>query len=444
MPRRPLFFYWVIDMPATIVQELEEQLAELDANIKAAMEVDDEETFDKYTAEREKVAEKHAKYKAHEDAAQASVSSTKNKNTDVTIGKIKDSWQDDPKLGYKSHRDFLLDVTRSDAMHRQHASPQVASCFSAPMMATAGSDEQSTQSDRYGGYLIPEGFRPDLLKLGMEADPTVGRVTNIPMTTPTLKLTARTDKDHSSSVSGGLTVSRRVETQQPTSSRMEIERISLDVTGQFGLAYTSEEVLERSPISFVSLLEMGFRDEYASAGFDEKINGDGAGGPEGILNSLALISVTRNTTNEIRGIDIVNMRTRAYRYGRRYIWMANHDCYPQLVDVNLAASNSDNWLFHHGNGTDVPDTLVGLPIFFTEYCAAMGTVGDILLVDWSQYLWATYGRDMRSAESIHVRFLNHERTFKFWTYNDGRCWWRSVFTPKNGANTLSPFVALAT
>lgn len=431
-------------MPATIVQDLETKLTELEANIELAAEADDEELVDSLELERTSVAAKHAKYKAIEDRKQAAVVQVKNPNSGSVVTNVKDSWQDDPKLGYKTHRDFLLDVTRSDPMYRKHASPQVASCFDAPLMAAAGSDEHSTQSDSYGGYLIPEGFRPDLLKLGMESDPTAGRVTTIPMTTPTLKLVARTDKDHSTSVSGGLTVSRRVETQQPTSSRAVIERISLDVTGQFGLSYASEEVLERSPISFVSLLEMGFRDEYASAALDEKINGDGAGEPEGILNSPALISVTRNTSSAIKGVDLVNMRTRAYRYGQRYIWMANHDCYPELVDVNLAASNSDNWLFHHGNGTDVPDTLLGLPIFFTEYCAAMGTVGDILLVDWSQYLWATYGRDMRSAESIHVRFLNHERTFKFWTYNDGRGWWRSAFTPKNGANTLSPFVALAT
>jgi len=51
---------------------------------------------------------------------------------------------------------------------------------------------------------------------------------------------------------------------------------------------------------------------------------------------------------------------------------------------------------------------------------------------------------MSNAESVHVRFLNHERTFKFWMENDGRCWWRSAMTPKRSASTLSPFVTLAT
>ena len=44
---------------------------------------------------------------------------------------------------------------------------------------------------------------------------------------------------------------------------------------------------------------------------------------------------------------------------------------------------------------------------------------------------------------MHVRFENHEQVFKFWTENAGAPWWRSALTPKNGANTLSPFVTLA-
>ena len=430
-------------MPATAVQILGEELSALEASIQAAMEVDDEATFDKLTADKAPLEAKLKKYQEYENRQQAAVVPVKNKNSDTVVGKIKDSWQDDPKLGYKTQREFLLDVMASDVMHRRHASPQVASMFSAPMMATAGSDEQSTQSDSYGGYLIPEGFKPDLMKLEMESDPTASRVTRLPMTTPMLKLAARTDKNHSSSVSGGLTVSRRVETQEPTASRMVMERITLETTGQFGLSYASEELLERSPISFTTLIEQGFRDEYASAALDERLFGDGAGEPEGIMNSPALISVTRAAVNEIRGIDLVNMRSRQWRYGRS-IWIANHDCYPELVACALSGSNSDTWLYHHGNGTDVPDTLIGRPIFYSEYCATNGTTGDIVLCDWSQYLWATYGRDFRSAESMHVRFLNHERTFKVWTYNDGKCWWRSALTPKNGSNTLSPFVCIAT
>ena len=50
---------------------------------------------------------------------------------------------------------------------------------------------------------------------------------------------------------------------------------------------------------------------------------------------------------------------------------------------------------------------------------------------------------IQSAESVHVRFENHERTFKLWTRNCGAPWWRSALTPNKGANSLSPIVLLA-
>ena len=71
----------------------------------------------------------------------------------------------------------------------------------------------------------------------------------------------------------------------------------------------------------------------------------------------------------------------------------------------------------------------------------MGDTGDILLVNPTQYLDGLY-QPLQSAESLHVRFDSHERAFKFWLRNDGKCWWRAALTPKNSASTLSPFVKL--
>ena len=43
-----------------------------------------------------------------------------------------------------------------------------------------------------------------------------------------------------------------------------------------------------------------------------------------------------------------------------------------------------------------------------------------------------------------MRFLEHERVFKFWIRNAGAPWWSASLTPKKGADTLSPFVVIAT
>ena len=94
--------------------------------------------------------------------------------------------------------------------------------------------------------------------------------------------------------------------------------------------------------------------------------------------------------------------------------------------------------FTQGDGQEFLD---GRPIFFTEFAKAVGTAGDIILGNWSQYLEGTYESE-QYAESIHVRFAAAERAFRFYRRNDGQWWWKTALTPKNGS-TLSPVVTLA-
>ena len=119
----------------------------------------------------------------------------------LSIKVKKPNFEDDPKKGFKAPREFLLSVM--DAYKSGKIEDErLNSCQS----LAAGSDEQSTFADPYGGFLIPEGFSPNLLSVGAETDPTAGRTMNIPMTTPSLSIPARVDKNHSTSVSGGLTM----------------------------------------------------------------------------------------------------------------------------------------------------------------------------------------------------------------------------------------------
>jgi HK97 family phage major capsid protein len=86
---------------------------------------------------------------------------------------------------------------------------------------------------------------------------------------------------------------------------------------------------------------------------------------------------------------------------------------------------------------------MGRPVIPTEHNATLGTPGDIILADLTQYVMADKGAPT-TASSIHVRFLNDETTFRFVYRVDGQPVWKKPLTPKNGTNTYSPFVALAT
>lgn len=354
------------------------------------------------------------------------------------IGKVGDpEWTKDPNKGFEKPREFfglVMHATQTGRVEDERLQ----------YLAAAGTDEQQVTSDPYGGFLVPEGMSPDLMSVMPEDDPFAGRTTPLPMDSPTVHVNARVDKDHSSSVSGGLTVTRRAETVEGSSSRMKTEQITLHANGLFGLAYATEELLNDSPRSIAALLESGFRDEFQSNHVKELLRGTGVGEPEGIQNNPALITVAKEsaqTADTIVGENLIKMRARAWRYARSF-WLANHDTLPQLMQAHLAGTNGDVFLFQPGRGIDSPDTLLGRPIFFTEYAETLGDKNDIMLVDPSQVLEGTL-QPLQSAESIHVRFERNERTFRFTMRNDARGWWRAPLTPNKSSNTLSPFVTLA-
>ena len=358
-------------------------------------------------------------------------------NPIATVTNVRERFMDDPKKGFKSHNHFLLDVMKYEN-HREKAPANLK------YLAVAGTDEQSTFDDTKGGFLLPTGFSPNVLKIDPEDDPTAGRTTMIPMGNPTIDIPARVDKDHSTSVSGGLTVSRKPEGLVGTSSQMSFEQVHLKVSTLFGLAYATDELLQDSPQSFTAIISSGFSDQFTDHMIDEKLNGTGAGEYLGVNNSPALITVAKEGGQKADTIlfkNIVQMRSRAWKYGN-CIWMANHDTMPQMFLLNQVVGTGGTPIFSTDASRDIPDQLLGRPLVFTEYTETVGDAGDLLLINWAEYLEGIL-QPMQSAESIHVRFINNETAFKFWTRNAGTGWWRTVLTPKKSSITRSPFIRLA-
>jgi HK97 family phage major capsid protein len=363
------------------------------------------------------------------------------------LGNARPAWRDDPNVGFRTPREFFSAVMRATIEGRTNDERLMYLAIPGQrpgLQATAGSDEAGTYSDPYGGFLVPAGFLPTLLAVPSEGDPTAGRTTLVPMSAPRITIPARTDKDHTTSVTGGLLVYRRSETQTVTATRMAMEQVELNAIPLMGLSYATEELLTDSAISFAALIEAGFRSEFASKLLEEKINGTGAGQFEGAINSPALVTIAKETGQEADSIvfeNVIKMRARCWRY-QDAIWLYNHDTLPQLMQLVMTIGTSGVPMWQTSARDGEPDQLLGRPAFATEYCPKLGDKGDLLLGNWSQFLEGTY-QQLESAESMHVRFENNERTFRFLMRNDGRSWWRSALTPRKSSDTLSPFVVIA-
>ncbi|GAG08492.1 unnamed protein product, partial [marine sediment metagenome] len=105
----------------------------------------------------------------------------------------------------------------------------------------------------------------------------------------------------------------------------------------------------------------------------------------------------------------------------------------------LQGGDSKN-IFVTDASKDIPDTLLGRPIVFSEYAKTLGDKGDLILGSWAEF-WEAERSSLTGANSMHIRFLENEQCIRFVRRNDGKCVWRAALTPVNGA-TLSPFVTL--
>lgn len=352
--------------------------------------------------------------------------------------------------GGARHRDQVIDVrlkeltatdTSGDAPLGGMSYMLPAGFTPAGLSAAVSSDEQGGYATEFGGFIAGRTMATFALGAASEGDPTAGRTLQIPMPEPSFEIPARTDKDHSTSVSGGLTVSRKPETLVPDVSRMELELVTLHANTLMGFNYATEELLSTG---FAAIIAAGFNDEFASHLLNEKIRGGGGNQFQGVLNSPAKITVAKETNqvaDTIMAENAIKMAARCWGLNKA-IWLANHDTRLQLYKLGVAFGTSGFAIYQPSSVFGSPDMLLGAPVFYTERCSALGDEGDLILCNWGEYLEGTY-QPLQTAESIHVRFVEHERAFKFWIRNDGACWWRAPLTPANGAATLSPIVTLA-
>ncbi|GAA4442958.1 phage major capsid protein [Bremerella cremea] len=353
-------------------------------------------------------------------------------STTVTV---RDNRQNDPRFGYRNVQDFLRDVRISNTTGEM---PDRLRAM------TAGSDEQGRYSDPHGGFLMPSSLSNEVLTVSSDEDPTASLVREITMPTDTHKIPYRVDKDHSSSVSGGLRVGRIQETQAPEGTRQEFGQLQLDAKELGGYTFVTRELAEGAMVNVAMLIQMGMNEEFPSYRLQEKLFGTGGGQMTGVMNAGCTITVAKEDGQDpdtIVGDNLTKMRSRVWKYSSRAIWLANSDCYDQLCRAHLALTNSDIPLFAPGNGSDVPDRILGRPAYFIEHMNTLGSRGDLLCGVWSEYLFGKY-RDMRMDTSIHVRFLEREQVFMFWEMNDGKPWWQVPLTPKKSDVTISPFVTL--
>ena len=237
-----------------------------------------------------------------------------------------------------------------------------------------------------------------------------------------------------------------------TASHPTLRQMELKLKKMAALCYATDESLQDAP-ALEGLIRLAFSEEFAFMLDDAIFEGNGVGQPLGIMNSPALVTVAAEVgqpANTILFENIVNMYSRGYGRSRpNMVWLINQDIEPQLFAMSLAVGVGGIPVYLPANGLagSPYGSLLGRPVIPIEYASTLGTTGDIMLADLSQYLRidkSGAGGGIQAATSIHVKFLYDETAFRFVYRVGGQPMWNLPLTPFKGANTLSPYVVLAT
>lgn len=296
----------------------------------------------------------------------------------------------------------------------------------------------SEGTDSAGGFLVPEQWAKGIEQTALETAIVRPLARKIPMTTDTLNYPTVSDTSHSSSVFGGVIAYWTEEAGSKTASQPTFGRVKLIAKKITGFTYGSDELLEDNAVGLEALLIRQFGE--AITWFEEEAfwQGNGVGQPLGIMNSGALITPFRATVNQVALADLgaIMSRFQGNLYAPSVAWIANKAVLPYLISLG---STYVTWMTIAGQ--KVPGTLFGIPLYFTEHVATLGSVGDIGLYDFNQYLIGDR-KGLKIDRSIEYRFSTDETTWRFVKRVDGQPVVDSAFTPKRGS-TQSPFVCLA-
>jgi HK97 family phage major capsid protein len=300
-----------------------------------------------------------------------------------------------------------------------------------------------------GGFLVGTDRSSTILQRVYTQGQILSRVSRLPigpgsngMKMPAIDETSRADNSrYGGIVSGWLGQGNTL-----TAGRPKFREIDLKLRKVGAFVYATDEQIADAIalegwINKYLPLELTFRTE------DAVVNGTGGNQPQGARNSGAVITVTRNTASRVLYEDVSGMWLRMWAPCRtNAVWLVDQSVEADLEQLAIPIGTGGTLAPIYKPAGSVPGqqfaTLYGRPVIPTEYGAALGTTGDIVLVDLSEYTLIDKG-GVESAVSIHVAFLTAEQVFRFMYRVDGQLNWNAALTPKSAGNTLSCIVVLS-
>lgn len=305
-----------------------------------------------------------------------------------------------------------------------------------------------------GGFAVPPEWRSSIMEAVAGEDSLLSRTDQQSATGNSI--TFPVDETTAWQTSGGVLAYWDSEAAAMTQSKPALKEVTVKLHRVTALVPVTDELLEDAS-AMGSYVSKKAGEKIAFKVNDAIVNGTGAGQPLGIMNAPCRVNITKGasqTATTFHADNAVAMMARmpAQSFGRS-VWLINQDVVPSILKAGFAVTTvagtaaGAGALYLPPNGLANSSTygsLIGRPIIVTEACATLGTAGDVILADLTQYLSVVKAGGLRSDTSIHLWFDQNTTAFRFVLRMNGQPWLSAAIARKNGSNTLSHFVTVET
>lgn len=311
---------------------------------------------------------------------------------------------------------------------------------------------QNTVIGEEGGFTVPAAVVNNMLEATMTGGEILSRVSTRPVTTGNsytetlVKEEARTNGSRNGGVRGYWLAEDGTYIESQSGTR----QLDLKLQKLGALVKLTDEQIEDGP-AMVSFLNEQVPEELRFVAEQAIWEGTGTGQPLGFANSGALVSVAIEGTQTIAntaGFIWVNAAKMFARMPARMVgnaaWFINQTLWSKILTATAGTGGGSHPMFTPaGRLESAPfGAIYGRPIVPVEYASAEGTIGDIVFANLSDYLLISKG-GIKQATSMHAEFVRDRQLMKFTWRVNGAPRTRVPLTPFKGADTLSPYIALA-
>jgi HK97 family phage major capsid protein len=347
---------------------------------------------------------------------------------------------------HKSFGDWCLAVARND---RTYLEKHYGSRFNEWSQKAALAEA----SGAAGGYTVPPEFYSQLQQLMAEETFIRPRAFVVPMGAATMWMpyldVTTVQSAGLSPFFGGIQMTWTAEAQTRTETEPQFRQMELKAWELSGYSVSSNVLLQDSIVGLEKFLltlfakAIGWYEEYAF------LQGTGAGKPQGMLTCAAAIATGGNAggtgranANQVAFADVATMWSKLLPASwNKAVWTFSPSVVPQLLQLKDGANRAIFISLDQGI-TKAPNwSLLGRPAFPTEKVPALGTKGDLMLIDPSFYVIGDR-MQIEVAASEHVNFLRNQMTWRVVERVDGQPWLSGPVTLQDGSTTVSPFVVL--